>query len=90
MEIKRWNTQTVMTVARRAGVYGLLNGTKKVIYIGKSKDLQERLLGYINRNFSEDSCKRATEYFFVEYTEDYENREDELIRRYDPDCNDKL
>ena len=91
-----WNEITVNGIAQRAGVYAFYNINRELIYIGSSNNLRERFQGYWANNFQDDPCKRDTTCYRREVTENYEQRERELLEEYQrqhnqlPRCNDVI
>jgi len=70
------------------GVY-LLSETSLesgIIYVGRSDDLRKRLSEHPD---PENPCleKKSINYFAYEVTNNSESREEDLIRKYDPECN---
>ena len=70
------------------GVY-LLSGTVSengIVYIGRADDLYQRLSQHPD---PENPClqRKNISYFAYEITSNSESREQELIDKYDPDCN---
>ena len=98
-ELLPWDKDTVHIVAQKpiGAVYALYDKKGECIYIGKTSDLKDRFISkYWNTNFSEDPCKKDTVTFKLEYTEDYDRREDFLLREHIrihgklPRCNQKM
>jgi excinuclease UvrABC nuclease subunit len=87
-----WNEQNAKNSPDKAGVYGLFESEPEVglIYIGSTSNIRERFTGYWNTNFSDDPCKRATKFYKREVTDDYKNRETELLEQYKREHNGKL
>ncbi len=70
------------------GVY-LLSETSSedgIIYVGRADDLQKRLSEHPD---PQNSCLQGKDinYFAYEVTSDSERREEELIDKYNPECN---
>ncbi len=68
------------------GVYLLGDTLQNVVYVGRADDLRERLSQHPDPN---NSClqRKAIKYFAFEETSNSEEREQELIDKYDPECN---
>ncbi|MBA7653000.1 UvrABC system protein C [subsurface metagenome] len=68
------------------GVYLLGNSLKKPIYVGRADNLQERLSQHPD---PDNPClqRKEIKYFAFEETSNSEEREQELIEEYDPECN---
>ena len=68
------------------GVY-LLGGTlQNVVYVGRTDNLRERLSEHPD---PKNPClqRKNIKYFAFEKTSNSEEREQELIDKYDPECN---
>lgn len=68
------------------GVYLLGGVLKNVVYAGRSGNLRERLSEHPDPN---SSClqRKKIKYFSFEETSYSEEREQELVDKYDPECN---
>lgn len=70
------------------GVYALAtyNSESGIVYIGKADDLKQRLSQHPDPN---NPCLRrnSIQYFSYEVTNNSEYREEELINKYNPECN---
>ncbi|MCX7665006.1 MAG: GIY-YIG nuclease family protein [Gemmataceae bacterium] len=78
---------------RLSGVYGMLNRSGELIYIGKAKNLRARLMSYFRKNSRDPKAGRileSTRYLLWESTPDEFSalvRELELIHHYRPKYN---
>lgn len=90
-----WTEENTKNVPARAGVYAFYDANGTLIYIGSSSDIRERFRHYWSTDFEEDPCKRDTKKYKREFTEDYEEKEKELLEQYEhehgklPKCNKK-
>lgn len=68
------------------GVYLLGDSYRNVIYVGRADDLNQRLAQHPD---PQNPClqRKKVSYFAYEVTRSSENREQELIDRYNPECN---
>lgn len=68
------------------GVYLLADSLQTVIYVGRADNLRKRLLEHPDPN---NPClqRKVIKYFAFEETSNSEEREQELIEEYDPECN---
>jgi excinuclease UvrABC nuclease subunit len=68
------------------GVYLLGDNIPNIIYAGRADNIRERLDQHPDQN---NPClrRKIIRYFAYETNNDSENREQELIDRYDPECN---
>ena len=68
------------------GVYLLGDTLQNVVYAGRADDLRDRLSEHPDPN---NPCLqiKTIKYFAFEETNDSEERERELIRDHDPECN---
>ena len=68
------------------GIYLLGDALKNVAYVGRADNLQERLSEHPDPN---NPClqRKDIKYFAFEETSYSEEREQELIDKYDPECN---
>lgn len=68
------------------GVYLLGDEDKDVVYAGRADNLKDRLSQHPD---SDNPClqRKNIKYFAFEVTSNSEEREDELIEEYDPECN---
>ena len=73
-------------VPNTEGVYQLGDALQKVVYAGRADNLQERLSKHPD---PQNPClqRKSIKYFAFEETSDSEDREQELIDKYDPECN---
>ena len=78
----------ITNVPRQKGVYllSLTPSLSGVIYVGRADNLQERVRAHPD---PANPClqRKPIRYFAYEVTEDPEDLEQDLIDRYDPDCN---
>ena len=70
----------------REGVYLLGDEDQDVIYVGMAENLKDRLSQHPD---PDNSClqRKNIRYFAFEVTSNSEEREEELIEEYDPECN---
>lgn len=93
-ELYSWNERNVNTIAQDAGVYTFYYRNGELIYIGSTENLRERFQDYRRNNFSDDPCKKDTTHYKREFTNNHEQREQELLEEYKqehnrlPRCND--
>ena len=89
--------KTLVAVLPNApGVYQFFDNTKKIIYVGKAKDLKKRVSSYFSKNH--DNRKTALlvrniveiKYMVVESEEDALLLENNLIKKYQPRYNIRL
>lgn len=66
-------------VSDEAGVYALYNKDKALIFLGGSANLRETFTRYLETNFLEDPRKNETRYYRREFTQDWEERVQELL-----------
>src|SRR5437763_6634453 len=95
MALSQWWSFTdgcVDTDREQAGVYQLGDANEKVVYVGSTNNLKRRLKEHLGE--ATTSCiKKNAKRYQLEYTEDYEKREQELydahVRKYGekPLCN---
>lgn len=76
-----WTENNVNNIPSRAGVYAFYD-SRVLIYIGSSNNLRERFQRYWSTNFQDDTCKRDTTSYKRELTNNYEQRERELLEEY--------
>ena len=81
-----WKETNIKNSPKGPGVYGLYDKNQNIIYVGKSKDINQRLLGYLSRGFSEDQCKKSTRFYKRESTDNPEKREKELLIQFKRKC----
>jgi len=68
------------------GVYLLGDNIQNVVYVGRADNIQERLEQHPDPN---NPClqRKTIQYFAYEVTSNSEDKEQELIDKYDPECN---
>lgn len=68
------------------GVYLLGDARQEVVYVGRAGNLRERLSEHPDPN---NPCLQTigVKFFAYEETSNSEEREQELINKYDPKCN---
>lgn len=80
--------EDIEKASKSEGVYLLSERASEdgVIYIGRADNLQDRLFEHPD---PENPClqRKNINYFAYEITLNSEDREQDLINRYDPDCN---
>ena len=66
-DMYKWG-EKAKNVPELTGVYAFYNEDKVLIYIGESSNLKERFTHYLDTNFSQNPCKRATKHYKREFT----------------------
>ncbi len=69
-------------VKSKPGVYVLYNRNKDIIFIGESKNLQERFSKYVDANFENDTCKQKTAFYQREFVENPKEKMRQLLEDF--------
>lgn len=88
---RAWNRLEIVNINKgQRGIYGIYN-SDQWIYIGKSDDLQARLLEHYDKISDQSGCiwKNKPTGFLAKLasTSTIDNEELDLIRYYNPTCN---
>ncbi len=98
MSAKTEHLQTIIsTLPKKAGVYQFSDEEGKVIYVGKAKNLKNRVSSYFNKNQYENAKTRILvrriadiNYFVVESEYEALLLENNMIKKYQPRYNIQL
>jgi excinuclease ABC subunit C len=80
------------TVPHKPGIYFLYDGNKRLVYIGKAKDIKNRMaeyryLDFLTRPQFKGMTLKYIDYIIIDDKKERKEREKQFIKKYNPPLN---